>query len=55
MDDYRINIFDKHGKFKRQLGDEDKEPIVIEGLWALGFLPEAYHYDEELSSMGGRR
>jgi uncharacterized protein (TIGR03118 family) len=46
--DGKINIFDKHGKFKGQLGNEDKEPIVIDGLWALGFLPEAFehHADE---------
>jgi len=37
-----INIYNKNGQFKGQLGDEDGNAIVIEGLWALVFKPGAF-------------
>jgi hypothetical protein len=35
--DGRINLFNKHGKFLRQLADSSGLPVTIEGLWALTF------------------
>lgn len=40
--DGRINIYNKNGQFKGQLGEEKDEPITIDGLWALEFLPSAF-------------
>ncbi|HEX5111535.1 MAG TPA: TIGR03118 family protein [Saprospiraceae bacterium] len=39
--DGKINIYNKNGQFKGQLGDEDG-PFVIDGLWALEFTPAAF-------------
>jgi len=36
-----ISIFTKDGVFKALLGDEAGNPIMIEGLWALNFIPAA--------------
>jgi uncharacterized protein (TIGR03118 family) len=37
--DGRINVYNKIGQYKGQLADEDHDPIEIEGLWALVFVP----------------
>lgn len=46
--DGRINIYNKNGQFKGQLGDEDGEAITIEGLWALTFVPDAFSGGDNL-------
>src|SRR6185503_7906254 len=43
-----INVYGKNGQFKGQLGDEDGEAIVIEGLWALVFKPGAFNGTSEV-------
>ena len=40
--DGRINVYNKNGNFRGQLGDEDHEPISIDGLWALEFTAGAF-------------
>ena len=45
--DGRINIYNKLGHFKGQLGDEDGNPITIDGLWALTFEAGAFDGSEE--------
>jgi uncharacterized protein (TIGR03118 family) len=40
--DGRINVYNKNGQFKGQLGEDKDEPITIDGLWALEFLPSAF-------------
>ena len=35
--DGRINAYDRHGHFRGSLRDENGQPIVIDGLWALRF------------------
>ncbi len=37
--DGRINVYNKNGQFKGQLADVQRNPIEIEGLWALTFVP----------------
>ena len=39
--DGRINVYDFYGEFKGQLGNKDGKPIIIDGLWALSFTPDA--------------
>jgi uncharacterized protein (TIGR03118 family) len=40
--DGRINVYNKNGQFKGQLGDEEGEVIAIDGLWALEFTAGAF-------------
>lgn len=40
--DGKINIYNSSGQLKGQLMDEEGMPIVIDGLWALGFTPGAF-------------
>jgi uncharacterized protein (TIGR03118 family) len=46
--DGRINVYNKNGNFKGQLGDEDGEVLSIDGLWALIFEPGAFNGTEEV-------
>ena len=40
--DGRINVYNKNGQFKGQLGDEEGDVITIDGLWALEFKAGAF-------------
>jgi uncharacterized protein (TIGR03118 family) len=40
--DGRINVYNKNGQFKGQLGDVDGNVIAIDGLWALTFTAGAF-------------
>ena len=46
--DGRINVYNKNGQFKGQLGDEEGNPIAIDGLWALIFEAGAFNRTEEV-------
>ncbi|HUR31919.1 MAG TPA: TIGR03118 family protein, partial [Saprospiraceae bacterium] len=45
--DGRINVYNKNGQFKGQLGDENHEPITIDGLWALEFTAAGFAGTDE--------
>lgn len=43
LGDGRINIYNKNGHCKGQLGDDEGNPIMIDGLWALIFTAGAFN------------
>ncbi len=46
--DGHINVFNQDGKFIGQLAKSNKQPITIEGLWALTFAPTGLGLDSKL-------
>lgn len=46
--DGHVNVFNQDGKFIGQLAKSNKQPITIEGLWALTFAPTGLGLDDKL-------